>query len=119
MWLMLCNCPGGIEARIAPAPWGPWSAPTKILGSDGPVACHLLMTPDGCGKRRDYWPDKKIDGKFVAGGFYAPFVLSRYTTATSGGGPTRSATIYWLVSAWNPYQVMVMRTTLQIGASDQ
>jgi Domain of unknown function (DUF4185) len=32
MWLMLYNC-RGIMARVAPAPWGPWSPPTQILGT--------------------------------------------------------------------------------------
>jgi hypothetical protein len=115
VWLMLYNCPGGIEARIADAPWGPWSSPTRILGGSDPVACHLLMTPDGCGTQRDYWPDGHIKGKFVVGGFYAPFVLNRYT-AEAIGRPGRAATIYWVVSTWNPYEVTVMRTTLQSAA---
>ena len=78
-WLMLYNCARRIWARIAPAPWGPWSAPTDILGGEDGVACRLVMVPDGCGKRRDFWPAKRRNGKFVAGGFYAPYVLDRYT----------------------------------------
>jgi hypothetical protein len=116
MWLMLHNCPGGISARIARAPWGPWSAPTRILGGDDGVACRLLMTREGCGNRRDFWPGKHTSGKFVAGGFYAPYVLDRYTGGASGGGPGRRSTIYWVVSSWNPYEVSVMRTTLQSDA---
>jgi Domain of unknown function (DUF4185) len=112
-WLLLYNCPGGIWARIASAPWGPWSNPTRILGGDDDVACRLVMTPEGCGSRRDFWPDRHSKGKFVAGGFYAPYVLNRYTTAAEGNGPGRSTTIFWLVSTWNPYEVTVMRTTLQ------
>ena len=112
-WLMLYNCPGGIEARIAPAPWGPWSPPTNILGGNDDVACRLVMTPAGCGDRRDFWPDGHVNGKFVAGGFYAPYVLNRYSAAGETNGASRSATIYWLVSSWNPYEVTVMRTTLQ------
>jgi hypothetical protein len=116
MWLMLHNCPGGISARIARAPWGPWSAPTRILGGDDGVACRLVMAPEGCGNRRDFWPGKHTSGKFVAGGFYAPYVLDRYTGGASGGGPGRRSTIYWVVSSWNPYEVSVMRTTLQSDA---
>jgi hypothetical protein len=116
MWLMLHNCPRGIAARVAPAPWGPWSTPTEILGADDTVACRLVMTPDGCGNRRDFWPGRKTNGKFVAGGFYAPYVLNRYTSAAAGNGPGRRSTIYWVVSSWNPYEVSVMRTTLQTAA---
>jgi len=116
MWLMLHNCQREILARVAPAPWGPWSAPTAILGAGDDVACRLVMAPDGCGNRRDFWPSRRKDGKFVAGGFYAPYVLNRYTTAAAGNGPGRRSTIYWVVSSWNPYQVSVMRTTLQSDA---
>jgi hypothetical protein len=117
MWLTLYNCPGGIEARVAPAPWGPWSPPTRILSGDDHVGCRLLMTEEGCGNLRDFWPKKQRDGKFVAGGLYAPYVLDRYTTAMTTTGLGSSATIYWLVSTWNPYEVTVMRTTLQAGAT--
>lgn len=72
------------------------------------------MGPQGCGKRRNFWPERHRDGKFVSGGLYAPFVLNRYTRAA--GGPGRRSTIYWVVSMWNPYEVAVMRTTLQSDA---
>ncbi len=107
-WLMLHQCARRVFARIAATPWGSWSTPTEILG----VGCRLVMLPQGCGNRRDYWPGKHGSGKFVPGGFYAPYVLDRYTTA---GGPGRRSTIYWLVSTWNPYEVSVMRTTLELG----
>jgi hypothetical protein len=113
MWLMLDNCASGIEARVAAAPWGPWSAPTRLLGKDKDVGCRLIMIAQGCGSRRDFWPSKHQNGKFVPGGFYAPYVLDRYTVAAGGSGPGRQSTIYWLVSTWNPYEVTVMRTTLE------
>jgi hypothetical protein len=116
MWLMLYQCPGGgVLARVAPTPWGPWSLPTEILGDADHVGCRLVMTPEGCGKRRDFWPSKNVNGKLVAGGFYAPYVLNRYTSSAAGEGPGRSSTIYWVVSSWNPYEVSIMRTTLHIG----
>jgi hypothetical protein len=109
MWLMLYNGVLGIAARVAPAPWGPWSEPTRLLGGPDDIGCKLVMTPDGCGNRRDFWPDGHINGKFVGGGLYAPFVLDRYTTGDGG----RRSTIYWVVSTWNPYEVNVMRTTIE------
>ncbi len=113
-WLMLYQCPGGVWARVAPAAWGPWSPPTSILGPGDKLGCRLLMSPEGCGNRRDFWPGKHPDGKFVRGGTYAPYVLNRYTTAAASPAPGRSATIYWVVSTWNPYEVNVMRTTLHV-----
>jgi hypothetical protein len=113
-WLILYQCPGGVLARVAPAPWGPWSPPVSILGPDDKLGCRLLMTPEGCGQRRDFWPARHRDGKFVGGGTYAPYVLNRYTSAANSERPGRSSTIYWLVSTWNPYEVNVMRTVLHV-----
>jgi hypothetical protein len=119
-WLLLYNCKGsGIEARYAPAPWGPWSDPIVLLSAGASVYCKLIMSPNGCHGLADYWPDpaKNKKGQFTEGGFYAPFVLSRFTQQVppEGGPLTRRATIYWLVSTWNPYVVVVMQSTLQIA----
>jgi hypothetical protein len=116
MWLLVYQCPGGILARVAPAPWGPWSLPVSILGDRDNLGCRLLMTPEGCGKRRDFWPTLHPNGKFMPGGLYAPYVLDRYTTPAPTDGGTRGSTIYWVVSTWNPYEVLVMRATLQVAA---
>ncbi|HVT57148.1 MAG TPA: DUF4185 domain-containing protein [Thermoanaerobaculia bacterium] len=113
MWLMLHGSARGIVARVARAPWGPWSEPSTILSGDDGLGCRLVMTENGCGGRRDFWPGKRKNGKFVGGGLYAPYVLNRYTTAAAGDGASRGATIYWLISTWNPYEVTVMRTTLR------
>lgn len=112
MWLMLYNCPGGIEARVAPAPWGPMvgagSAAEQGRGrrlSPGHDSGRLRKPPGLLAQ-----PRTRPNGKFVAGGFYAPYVLDRYT---SGADPSRRSTIYWLLSTWNPYEVTVMRTTFE------
>ena len=111
-WLMLYQCHGQVWARQASAPWGPWSRPTSLLDARQQM-CSLLMAPDGCGGRRDFWPNDHREGRFMAGGLYAPYVLNRYTRAAEG--IAQGATIYWLVSTWNPYQVVVMRSTLRLA----
>jgi len=107
VWLLLYNCTQGIVARIARAPWGPWSDATVILraGQDG-SPCRLLMTEGRCGNQENY--------QAQPGNFYAPFLMERYTTLDRTLPGSRRATIYWLVSTWNPYQVVVMRTTLDV-----
>jgi hypothetical protein len=109
-WLMLYQCRGiGVLARVAAAPWGPWSTPTLILDVKDPgIGCHLIMTAQGCGNRRNYQPTRPGDGQI-----YAPFALSRYSTPAEGTPPGRGSTIYWLMSSSNPYEVRVMRSTLQ------
>ena len=67
-----------------------------------------------CKGLTDYWPDRKLNEE-LNGDFYAPFVIERYTTSERTFYPRRkAATIYWLLSTWNPYQVVVMRTRLQV-----
>ncbi|MBI3678117.1 MAG: DUF4185 domain-containing protein [Proteobacteria bacterium] len=115
-WLMLYNCgPWQIEARTAPKSWGPWSDPIVLLSltHDPSVVCTIIMNITGCGpNQRNYWP---VNGSnFMPGFFYAPFVMNRYTqSAVPGPGQTHAATIYWLLSTWNPYDVIVMKS--QIG----
>ncbi|HVZ27945.1 MAG TPA: DUF4185 domain-containing protein [Rhizomicrobium sp.] len=109
-WLMLYNC-HGIEARVADEPWGPWSKPTVILSGKDDLQCKILMSPRGCGDRHDFWPSRRTGKDIVSGGLYAPFVLNRYTEA---GKEANSAVITWVLSTWNPYEVDVMRSTLQV-----
>jgi Domain of unknown function (DUF4185) len=113
-WLMLYQC-SGVQARVAAAPWGPWSEPIELLGQADRPGCRLIMIPQGCGDRRDYWPQHP-NGQFVRGGFYAPYVLNRYTTDAGSTPQSRKATIYWTVSTWNPYVVSIMCTILESAA---
>lgn len=48
------------------------------------------------------------------GGEYAPYVISRFTTGGSG-----STTIYFVMSTWNPYQAVLMKSTLRLQAPPQ
>jgi hypothetical protein len=120
-WLLLYNClpPGalpvsgfGVQARFAPEPWGPWSPSITLLNSvhDPAVLCTLIMSPSGC-------PGLvSVPTGRGAGFFYAPYVLDRFTkdaTAPGPGQPKRT-TIYWVVSTWNPYYVVVMQSTLEL-----
>lgn len=111
VWLLLYVCePWTVEARFAPRPWGPWSPPIAILSAieDPNLVCTLiqgvkpcpLLTPGGA------WP----------GAFYAPFVMDRFTQDVTPPGPgqPKRAMIYWLVSTWNPYTVVVMQSTLEL-----
>jgi hypothetical protein len=64
--------------------------------------------------RTDDWKESK---ESQDGTFYAPFVIERFTTPEPSTLPSmREATIYWLVSTWNPYQVVIMQTRLRVHA---
>jgi Domain of unknown function (DUF4185) len=115
-WLLLYNCARSIEARFAPEPSGPWSPPLVILDVQNPAyTCTLLQnkSASGCPGLRNYWMQ---GSDTFPGFFYAPFVMDRFTQDATlpGPGQPKRATIYWLVSTWNPYTVVVMQSTLEL-----
>ncbi len=112
MWLMTYTHIGAylVLARVAPAPWGPWSDPAVLFSLADHPGCKEMMIPKGCGNRRDYWEPVHPHPPYTVGHFYAPFVINRYTHAEGG----RRATIYWTLSPWNPYEVQIMRTTVEL-----
>jgi hypothetical protein len=122
-WLLLYTCGGNVvEARTAPKPWGPWSKPTILfsLAQTPGAKCKLLWNPPATNPPGPAPPCPNMVSQQVPlltfGYMYAPFVLSRYTQAATpqGPAPAKAAAIYWLLSTWDPYQVTVMRSTLQL-----
>ena len=91
-WIMTYNhlTPFGIHYRVADKPWGPW---------DGP---YVLFDPS---------LDRGIGHFMQEGGApYGPYVISRFTKSDA-----TTATIYWTMSTWEPYQVMLMKSTLRLS----
>jgi Domain of unknown function (DUF4185) len=117
IWLLLYSCtPLTVEARFAPEPWGPWSPPTiliSVVQSPG-VVCTLIQSAAGCPGLQNY--QTLPNGAPWPGAFYAPFVMDRFTQDATPPGPgqPKRATIYWLLSTWNPYVVVVMQSTLEL-----
>ena len=48
------------------------------------------------------------------GGEYGPYIMSRFTSEADG-----HCRIYYTMSTWNPYQVVVMRSDLKLAGSDK
>ncbi len=99
-WLMLyaCGDPGEINLRQADRPWGPWSPPQVIFGGSGGDG-GLVHRP-----YRDFLSDPGHGD--VAGGAYAPFFIPFFRQSSD------EATIYYVMSTWNPYQVVLMKSRL-------
>ena len=107
-WLMLYNCdnPSGIVARLSETPWGPWSESAVLFDAATDAGdCYFVRGPGDCGPPSD--PESPANGG--RGGVYAPYVISRYTQ-----GGQHSSTIFYVMSTWNPYQVVLMQSTLAI-----
>jgi hypothetical protein len=112
VWLMLYNAPypRGILARVATLPWGPWSDPPIVLfnpswpGLGYGAFMHEGGSDDGLSD-----PGREAEW----GGEYGPYVIGRYTKA---GAAQKQAVVYFTMSTWNPYEVMLMTASIQLTA---
>jgi len=119
--------PGAIHGRLALDPWGPWSDPQPLLTPEtmAPrLVCKADGSPAGCLQR----PDPPIRPLCLAGldpegagRLYGAAMIDALThpvTAENGSGP--AAAVYWIVSTWNPYAVVLVKTRIEnaTGASD-
>lgn len=112
-WVLLYNCADttatnarGIWMRLAIHAWGPWTAPQTVFPtSDGLCSFIHRAVKAGQPKCDDLSGPQRMN---VQGGDYSPFIIP---TFTRGGGGT--STIYFTLSTWNPYEVVVMSATLK------
>jgi hypothetical protein len=112
-WVMLYNCccdvaTRGIDLRTAERPWGPWSEP------------EVLFEPwqDGgyCGFMHTNWNHNRCDEvhdpgrEYEWGGEYGPYQFEHLAI-----GDDTTTTIYFTMSTWNPYTVVLMKATLALA----
>jgi hypothetical protein len=112
---------GAIHVRFARQPWGPWSAPQQLFAAGDPhplgetpadqsqyapggILRHPMCVTGGCAPRE---PGVEANDY---GFFYAPNIIDAWTVPTPKG-----ARIYWNVSTWHPYQVVLLKTELEPG----
>jgi hypothetical protein len=114
--------------RFADDPWGPWSppqthwdpgAPDRANTPIGPggVLFHPMCTPLGplaCTPSDPVRPAHIFSNDCVpfaiqmdAGYLYAPNIIDLYTRHNFRGG----LDVYWNVSTWNPYRVLLVRSS--------
>ena len=107
-WLLLYNCKRGITFRVADSPWGPWSPPRVLFNAWRDEGyCHFIHA-----SWLSRWCDTVNDfGRgFTSGGMYGPYMLPGFFT-----GDDKKTTIYYTMSTWNPYQVVLMKSTLAVN----
>jgi len=108
-WVMLYNSskPRGIAARVAEKPWGPWSDATVVFDPwrDGGYGkfMHVSRAAGGSDSLSD--PGREDEW----GGEYGP-----YQFAENASGKPGETALYFSMSTWNPYQVVLMRTRLAV-----
>ena len=116
LWLMTYDsrppAAQGIEFSYARTPWGPWHDPQLIFSARDGDAARFIHNP------RANPPDGlagpvigrgTADPGAVRGGAYAPYVVERWTTVQGS-----ELSLYYVLSTWNPYVVVLMRTRLHV-----
>ena len=111
-WIMLYNCDmpdrRGINLRTADQPWGPWSAPQVIFHPwDDHGYCYFMHT-SWAFRNCDQLQEARLENTW--GGEYGPYQFSDFAT-----GDASTTTIYYTMSTWNPYTVVLMKATLRTG----
>ena len=117
LWLMTYDsrdpAPRGILFSYSRTPWGPWSEPQIIFNAarDGAIG-KFIHNPDSS-------PDDGLAGpvigkgqanpRAVRGGAYAPYVVERWTKVQGS-----ELTIYYVLSTWNPYVVVLMKSRVRL-----
>ncbi len=110
-YVMLYNSkkPRGITMRSAAAPSGPWSdgnvlfEPWRDEGYGRFI--HISSTFQG---KSDAIGDPQQDETW--GGEYGPYIMGRFSS-----GSDHRCRVYYTMSTWNPYQVVIMQSDLRLG----
>ena len=120
LWLMVWDsrppATRGILFSYAGLPWGPWSAPQVIFDPvrDGALG-KFIHNPNA-------QPDDGLAGPVIGkgqanpgavhGGNYAPYVVERWTKMNGA-----ELNLYYVLSTWNPYVVVLMKSRFETGAA--
>src|SRR5690554_5261802 len=108
-WILMYNHgdPRGINLRTSDTPWGPWSEPQVVFRPwDDGGYCHFIHTDwqfENCDNVHN--PGRENEW----GGEYGPYEFSHFATGTD-----QSTTIYFTMSTWNPYEVVLMKASLRL-----
>lgn len=117
LWLMTYDsrepAPAGIEFSYSRTPWGPWSAPQIVFNAarDGALGKFIhdpRLKPDD-GLAGPVIGEGQNNPDAVAGGAYAPYVVERWTKVQGS-----ELNLYFVLSTWNPYVVVLMRSGFAI-----
>lgn len=106
--------PRGINVRYAPQPWGPWSPPQVIWDPrKDPGYGTFIYDPNRSDNAHLAGPTiaENRDPMRLFGGFYAPYIIERFTRVEG-----EYIRLDYVLSTWNPYVVVRMRSTLRIAS---
>jgi hypothetical protein len=115
-WVALYDSrsPRGIVVRYAPQPWGPWSEPQVVWDPRrDPGYGAFIYDPNRSDNTHLAGPviAENRDPMRLFGGFYAPYIIERLTRVEG-----EYITLNYVLSTWNPYVVVRMRSTLRVAS---
>jgi hypothetical protein len=101
----------GVYFAFAPAPWGPWSTPQLIFNRfrDGAEGVYIYDASNSSGPAGPTIDPAKNPPDSTEGGEYAPYMIERFTTVQGS-----TLTIYYTMSTWNPYTIVLMKSDFTI-----
>ena len=118
LWLMTYDSRSpaqqGIQFQYSRTPWGPWSKPQILFNATSDGGYGKFIHDPGI------HPDDGLEGPVIGkgqrnpaavkGGTYAPYVVERWTKVQGS-----ELDLYYVMSTWNTYVVMLMKSRLRIG----
>jgi hypothetical protein len=118
VWLMTYDsrppAAQGIEFSYSPTPWGPWSEPELIFSATRDGALGAFIHDPRARPADDLSGPVIGQGRSnpegVRGATYAPYVVERWTKRQGS-----ELNLYYVVSTWNPYVIVLMKSQLHIG----
>jgi hypothetical protein len=117
LWLMTYDsrppAPRGILFSYSRSPWGPWSEPQIVFNEvrDGALG-KFIHDPSARlddGLAGPVIGTGQANPAAVEGGGYAPYVVERWTKVQGS-----ELDLYYVLSTWNPYVVVLIKSRLQV-----
>jgi hypothetical protein len=115
-WVMLYNCGkqrSQIMVRTATQPWGPWSQPQVLFDARDDGGYCRFMYDGGVQTVSTANPCRALSDEHsptVAGDPYAPYQIASFSRGVRGS----HSDVYFLMSTWNPYNVVLMKARLRL-----
>jgi hypothetical protein len=116
LWLMTYDRRSptiGTVLSYSKTPWGPWSEPQVIFNAvrDGASGkfIHVPNSNPPDGLAGPVIGRGQANPEAVRGGGYAPYVVERWTKVQNS-----ELDIYYVLSTWNPYVVVLMKSRLRV-----
>ena len=117
LWLMTYDSTRGTQDTrgfyftYASEPWGPWRRPQLMFNAtrDGAVGTYIhdpRISPSDGLTGPTIGPNDPVT---TPGGPYAPYMIERFTRVSG-----RTLSIYYTLSTWNPYTIVMMRSNFVI-----